>query len=78
MQSIRSVSFLRQSLLKSNKLRLLLIPVNNLCKNSDYFNPVSNEPQIPSAVNSKPETIEVKRARLLYQSRKRGIIKVFN
>jgi hypothetical protein len=73
MQFIRSVSFLRQSLLKSNKLRLLIIPVNNLCKNNDYINPVSNEPQIPSALNQKRETIEVKRARLLYQSRKRGI-----
>ncbi len=87
MQFFKSLSFVRQLVLKSNKIRLLSISGNHLNKDKDHYNeenndvsdgvviydPVSNEPQIPSALHHKEETIHVKRARLLYQSRKRGI-----
>ena len=75
MQSIfgRNFSIIRQLNVFSNINKLRQLSTTD--KSSDetvIYDPISNEPQIPSSVKIRHESIEVKRKRLLYQSRKRG------
>ena len=73
MQSIcgRSFSLMRQMFVRSNKMRFL----STTDKTSDdtiIYDPISNEPEIPTPIKMRHESIDIKRKRLLYQSRKRG------
>lgn len=74
------MSFLRQMALRKNQTVRMLSPQRTGCDgtdgtiddNIDIYDPISNEPAIPSSNRIRDETTDVQRKRLLYQSRKRG------
>ncbi|CAG2118130.1 unnamed protein product [Medioppia subpectinata] len=71
----RSAAIVRQSLIGCHKSRLLSTKGNSSDdQNHDIYDPVSNEPEIPSSLRQRLESIDMKKKRLLYQSRKRGIL----
>jgi len=74
----RSGSLVRQSLLNCHKMRFLSQKDDSRPDGHQYgddiYDPVSNEPSIPSSLRQRLESIDTKRKRLLYQSRKRGIL----
>lgn len=64
---------LRSPLAIANQLEPHFLPCH--LYSSQEFDPPANEPAIPNQYTAgKPESISVKRARLLYQSRKRGML----
>ena len=79
MQSIcrKSMSFVRQLALRRSQMVSSRLSSTDRTDSSghdmDIYDPISNEPQIPSSAPIRPnESTDVLRKRLLYQSRKRG------
>jgi len=65
----RCLPRMRQLFLRFNNIRFV-----STTDETVIYDPISNEPQIPTHIKIRHESIDVKRKRLLYQSRKRGIL----
>ncbi|XP_054153479.1 succinate dehydrogenase assembly factor 2, mitochondrial-like [Oppia nitens] len=72
--SRRSASFVRQLIDINYRQTRQLSQDKSDNHLNDIYDPLSNEPPIPSSHRQRHESIDMKRKRLLYQSRKRGIL----
>ncbi|XP_014208224.1 succinate dehydrogenase assembly factor 2, mitochondrial-like [Copidosoma floridanum] len=61
-------------MVRPNARRILTTCLRNDQKTYDLHHPEGREPSIPPYIEKENENVSTKRARLLYQSRKRGML----